>query len=73
MKEHCACGRVLHYAGPVIQAFVERLIAALGPTQILSAPDGRTWVVPRHYVALHGPKAGDVSRLAQKYGWPRTR
>lgn len=58
----CACGRPLHYRDPQIQAAVERLIAALGPT-IRVTVGGRSWEVPRHYIALHGLKAAELPFL----------
>lgn len=58
----CPCGRPLHYSDPKIQAAVESLIKALGPT-IPVTVGGRTWKVPRHYIALHGIKAVELPFL----------
>lgn len=49
----CPCGRLLHYSDPQMREVVERLIASLGPNARVTV-DGRTWLVPRHYIALHG-------------------
>lgn len=49
----CACGYPLHYTSPIVQAIVERYIATLGPDLSVQCGD-RTWLVPRHYLALHG-------------------
>lgn len=49
----CHCGQPLHYSSPAIQASVERIIAERGEKVEVSAR-GRTWLVPRHYIALHG-------------------
>lgn len=58
----CPCGKPLHYREPWIQAAIELLNVKLGPEMRVSF-DGRTWLVPRHYVALHGVKAEDLIRL----------
>lgn len=58
----CPCGRPLHYNNSETQATVELLIAALGPT-IRVTVGGRTWAVPRHYIALHGLKAVELPFL----------
>lgn len=60
--ERCHCGRPLHYSSPEIRADVERLIAELGPL-INVTVGGRTWRVPRHYIALHGLLGAEVATL----------
>lgn len=58
----CACGRRLHYGDPAKQAMVEQLIASTAadvPVQYGT----RTWLVQRHYVALHGLKASEIPAL----------
>jgi hypothetical protein len=62
MSELCHCGKPLHYSDPIAQAHVEALIQALGPNIRVTA-GMRTWLVPRHYIALHGLKAEDVPSL----------
>jgi hypothetical protein len=42
----------------------------LGETIRVGTPWG-TWLVPRHYVALHGIKAFEVPSLAIVNGWER--
>jgi hypothetical protein len=63
----CHCGRPLHYNSQGVQAFVEKQIAKLGETVPVTAPDAngvyRSWLVPRHFIALHGIKAAEVYRL----------
>jgi hypothetical protein len=49
----CACGKPLHYESKATQAMVEKLIVDLGE-EIRVVFGNRTWLVPRHYVALHG-------------------
>lgn len=58
------------YSVPENQAFVERQIAALGPYIQVTTPHG-SWMVPRHYIALHGLKSMDLPGLAQLYGWEK--
>ncbi len=60
--ERCACGRPLHYSDPRVEALVRDLVARLGPTMPVST-GGRTWLVPRHYIALHGLNADELPRL----------
>ena len=58
----CHCGRPLHYSDPEIQRDVEALIALLGECVTVQV-GGRKWLVPRHYIALHGLKAVDIATL----------
>jgi hypothetical protein len=60
--ELCACGRPLHYTSPITQHYVEKMIATLG-SHVPVTVQGRTWLVQRHYVALHGLKAVDLPNL----------
>lgn len=62
MIVYCACGKPLHYTDPADQARVERLVAAEGP-DIMVRLGNRTWLVPRHYIALHGVKGSDLPGL----------
>jgi len=59
---NCACGRPLHYSDPNLQQMVERLVADLGETVNVTVV-GRTWRVPRHYIALHGIKGANIANL----------
>jgi hypothetical protein len=61
----CHCGRPLHYSNPTIQQFVEALIAQKGEYQPVTV-SGRTWLVQRHYIALHGLKGGELPSLGFK-------
>ena len=60
--ERCACGHPLHYSDPKIRGAVERMIAARGP-EIPVTVGQRTWLVPRHYIALHGLKSWELPML----------
>lgn len=64
----CACGRPLHYTSQANRAMVERLVADLG--ECLKVTVGpRSWMVPRHYLALHGIRAADLPQLAKRLGF----
>ena len=58
----CACGRPLHYTDQRTRAMVERLIATNGEN-VRVVVGRRAWLVPRHYVALHGLQASDLPKL----------
>ncbi len=58
----CHCGKPLHYQSPEVQALVEKTIASLGENVVVTV-QGRSWVVPRHYIALHGLASDQVSKL----------
>ncbi len=62
MAELCHCGKPLHYSDPHIERLVRRLIGIKGELIRVTA-GGRTWLVPRHYIALHGLKAGEIEKL----------
>ena len=61
-NELCHCGKPLHYTDPKVRSMIEILIADLGPTVNVTAK-GRSWRVPRHYIALHGLKPSEVADL----------
>ena len=67
---NCPCGKPLHYSNISTKLYVEDLIAQLGETQIVTTPDG-SWVVPRHYIALHGMTPSGLPALAEKLGFRR--
>lgn len=58
----CPCGRPLHYSDPHVRELVEQQIADLGEKILMTvAETGRKFLVPRHYIALHGiagPRTG---------------
>lgn len=58
----CFCGKPLHYSDPRNQALVQMLIDTVGP-RLKVTVSGRTWLVPRHYIALHGIKAAELPFL----------
>jgi len=60
--ELCHCGKPLHYSDPDLRRIVERLIEAKGTHQPVTV-GRRTWLVSRHYIALHGIKAVELPFL----------
>jgi hypothetical protein len=62
MSKLCHCGLPLHYTDPEVQQQVEALIQISGEFIDVSV-NGETWRVSRHYIALHGLKGADVSKL----------
>jgi|HubBroStandDraft_5_1064220.scaffolds.fasta_scaffold345534_2 hypothetical protein len=66
----CACGRPLHYESDELNEMMEALISVVGETVKVTTPRG-TWIVPRHYIALHGIKAVELEQLANHYGWEK--
>jgi hypothetical protein len=66
--EMCACGRPLHYTDPNNYRRVQAFVEELGPTLHVHC-GGRSWLVPRHFIALHGLKASDLPALAAQYGF----
>lgn len=62
-ETQCACGRPLHYSDPMVRRFVERQIEEHGERVKVSC-GGRAWLVPRHFIALHGLKAKELGTPA---------
>lgn len=59
---HCACGLPLHYTDPNMETITRELVARLGEFIPITC-NGRTWLVQRHYIALHGVKARELHGL----------
>lgn len=66
----CACGRALHYSDATIAARVTQLVDWFGPNTRVTTPEG-TWLVPRHYIALHGISAQGLSLEADVFGFEK--
>lgn len=62
MYEWCHCGEKLHYSNPDDEADMKRIIAKRGEF-ITVTVNGRSWKVPRHYIALHGLKGYELPAL----------
>jgi hypothetical protein len=61
----CHCGQPLHYQHEATQQLVERLIADQGAYVPMTC-EGRTWLVQRHYLALHGVVGHELPYLGFK-------
>ncbi len=62
MGGKCFCGKALHYSDPAIRDMISGMVERLGefvPVRVGS----RTWLVSRHYIALHGLRAVDIPTL----------
>jgi hypothetical protein len=66
--EMCVCGLPLHYVKPESQRRVEELVRKNGEFVKVTAY-GRSFQVPRHFIALHGIASVDVAALAYRYGF----
>jgi hypothetical protein len=66
--EMCACGKPLHYTDRDKRAIVEDMIGRLGKETRVTCGT-RTWLVPRHFIALHGLIADELPELAAKHGF----
>ncbi len=58
----CACGQPLHYSDPALQKIVQELVDESGEN-IRVVIGKRAWMVPRHYIALHGVSSVDVQYM----------
>lgn len=58
----CHCGKPLHYSSKMIQRKVEGIVEKQGEFVPVKIGD-RTWLVQRHYIALHGLKARELPSL----------
>lgn len=66
----CPCGKPLHYTDPSLRAWVDDLVRTIGPCIRVKTPFG-TYMVPRHYIALHGLEGNEVHRMAKRYKWEK--
>ena len=63
----CPCGEV-HELSATVRAAYERVTAGL-PPEVPVVVEGRGWLVPRIYIAVHGLKADELPELAERYGF----
>jgi len=61
-EQMCACGKPLHYRNPELRVLVQNLVDQLGEN-VKVVCYGRTWLVPRHYISLHGIKTWELEKL----------
>jgi hypothetical protein len=66
----CACGKPLHYSSAHLREMIEQMVATLGECIVVkNLSSGKAFMVPRHYIALHGIRARELVVLAEKYGF----
>lgn len=66
-KQKCACGRELHYTDKANQLMVQKLVDQLGENvKVIYTGNGKTYLVQRHFIALHGLKGADLPKLGFK-------
>ena len=66
----CACGKPLHYSNPLLQQLVEQMITEFGENmKITNVDTGKSYLVPKHFIALHGIKGRELAKLAEQYGF----
>lgn len=58
----CACGQPLHYLRPETEAAMRRVVRLQG-AKLKVTVGHRSWLVPRHYLALHGLRAEELPAL----------
>lgn len=60
----CHCGKPLHYSNQLMKEYVEYQVNRLGETiRVTSLATGKTYLVQRHYIALHGLKEAELDEL----------
>jgi hypothetical protein len=67
-EELCACGRPLHYTDPEVRKVMDVLVKNLGPDIRVTVINPLTkqpvtYLVQRHFVALHGLDGEEVHKL----------
>lgn len=61
----CPCGQV-HELSAATRVAYENITRGLPETMVISV-DGRAWLVPRIFIAVHGLKADELPELAARY------
>lgn len=61
----CPCGKDLHYTSVDDQRLVEKYVRELG-LEVKVVNGSKTYMVNRHYIALHGLKSLEMEDLAKK-------
>ncbi len=70
LVDQCPCGRLLHYSNPQNEYMIRQMVRELGPEIRVTLLDGsRSWMIPRHFLALHGLKGQELVEVTRKYGF----
>lgn len=68
--DRCPCGRPwMHYSNLENQRYTEGMVRRLGPT-LQWTVSGRTWLIPRHYLAQHGLQGWNTDIGFPELGMP---
>ncbi len=62
-SDQCYCGEPLHYASESSRKRVQEIIDESGRWQKVTIIGVGSFVVDRHYIALHGIKGGELVAL----------
>lgn len=66
--ELCACGEPLHYSSPDAERLVRQMIELSGEEyQKITVPPHGTWLVQKHYIALHGISAAELLLMPDRW------
>lgn len=65
----CGCGEPLHYTDPIIERGMQAQVQRMGYNIVVSNDAGHAYLVPRHYIALHGIKEAELDEIATRYGF----
>ena len=64
----CPCGSPLHYYFRETYEAARVIVEKFGPSQPVTV-GARTFLVPRHFTALHGLRGADLVEVAARYGF----
>jgi hypothetical protein len=67
---NCPCGLPLHYKHPLIEKLISGIVADKGEFMPVETPYG-TWLVSRHFIALHGLDTETLPSVAERYGFKK--
>jgi hypothetical protein len=59
----CHCGRFLHYSNHSLELVIRNQVDRLGPFVEVTVIGKGSYLVPRHYLALHGIDAASIEKL----------
>lgn len=74
LADLCACGQPLHYTNAATETYIKAMIRKLGECVQVRMLDGDdVYLVPRHYIALHGIKGRTLPAVAEQYGFKKVK
>jgi len=64
MNKYCHCGKLKHYSSKEQEQLVKEAEAKYGEfKKIVYLENGKTYLVPIHYILVHGIKGVDLPKL----------